>query len=584
MVLSGIVKARGGLFQCFFKAMRLLVLFGFYGLRQNWRLQIEEVELDNDNRAIAGVDFEFKTLVSILLPVDEVEPQFLQECLVSLGNQIYPHWELCISLGESVLSENRQLLSRFADQDRRLKMISRSNENGASVNAALSMAEGEYICLLHPADKLPVNSLCEIAKELNRNKNLDMIYGDENQIDCSGRLGHPWLKPGWSPEMLESCWYTGNFTCYRAELLRELGGFREEFGDSSSYDLVLRFTEKYLSIKHIQKILYHWRRLPGSNGIPYTPRDNTYNEALRALSERGVRLTGEGEAHFTPAIGCYELIYSIKGCPLVSIIVPTTGKSTDYGPRRVNMVENLIKQIREMTTWKNIEILIIDHNKQVPPETRNSLQNLQCRLLDYDGEFNFSRMNNLAAREADGKYLLFMNDDLEIISKNWLEKLLHHAQKSEVGVVGCKLWNTYGKVQHIGVVFNETAIKYGFGFLPGHIGYDFDVDSIDPLLLYANQNYLAVTGAAMMTPTSHFKALNGFNEELKIVYNDIDYCLKNVKSGYRVVLAANVEFYHHDSRSRDNTSFNEDEVKIFSETWGEYICNECQVSARPSKS
>jgi GT2 family glycosyltransferase len=488
-------------------------------------------------------NFGYRPLLSVLLPVLAPEPERVEQALDSLLRQIYPTWELCACKNGYTRERVRQVLARYERLDERIKVmdLERNMSGSSSLNTTLSVAEGEFVCLLGHADELAPNSLFEVAKLLQEHPSADLIYSDEDSIDGEGNRFGPRFKPDWSPDLLLSADYVSRLSVYRRGLLEELGGFGEGFGGAEDYDLVLRATERTEKIHHIPKVLYH-RRTAADSLVPSGGSEGrTRAASRRALSEALGRRGIEGSVEGGNLPGTFRVRRKIVGEPKVSIIVATRDN--------VSLLKSCIESIERLTTYRNYEILIID-NDSTEPATLEYLAKTPHRVIPFREEYNYSRINNLGVSQSKGEYVLLLNDDTEVISGEWLEAMLEHAQRPEVGAVGAKLIYPDGRVQHAGVVtgvghsWMRGVATHAYQFYPsdasGHMG-----------TLATTTNYNAVTAACMMVRKGVYEEVGGFNEEnLPLSFDDVDLCLRIRERGYLVVYTPHAELYHHETMTR----------------------------------
>lgn len=479
----------------------------------------------------------YRPLISIIMPVYNTDRAWLEQAIQSVVDQIYPHWELCIADDGSTKSHVKEVLQRYAQQDARIKVTFLPKNTGISVasNHALSLASGEFVGLLDHDDKLSVDALYEVVKLLQSHPDADMIYSDEDKIALDGQRCDPFFKPDWSPDMFFCYMYTCHFGVYRKKVIDEIGGFRAGYEGSQDYDLVLRFVEKSSRILHIPKILYHWRKVPGSTADDNNAKGNIpHLAAKRAIEEALTRRGIEGVVQDGLAQGTYRVKRRIRGSPLVSIIIPTRD--------RVDLLKQCIASI-DRTEYKNLEVIIVDNNS-TEPETKNYFSSLSHTVLPYTEVFNFSAINNYASKRAKGDYLIFMNNDIEIISGEWLSAMLEHAQRKEVGAVGAKLLYPDNRIQHAGIILGIGGVaghshKYSQN---GYHGYFSQIDII--------RNFSAVTAACLMVRKEVFEEVNGFDEDLRVAFNDVDLCLRIRQRGYLIVYTPYALLYHHESATR----------------------------------
>jgi len=508
--------------------------------------------------------FSYRPKFSIVVPVYNVEEKWLRRFIKSVQSQVYPDWELCIADDCSTAPHIRPLLLNYAASDPRIKLVFREINGHISkaTNSAIELATGDFMCLMDNDDEIAPNALYEFAHLLNQDAQIDMIYSDEDKIDIHNKRYDPFFKPDWSPESLEGSMYTAHFACYQMSIVREVGSFRTGYDGAQDYDFVLRFSERAKTIVHVPKILYHWRAILGSAAATTDAKDYALEAAVRALTDRANRMSGGGEVKPGHHPGSFDVRYAIQGSPLVSVVIPSAGRVAKVRGESIDLLVGVVRSIYEKNTYRNFEVIIVD-NGDLRLETIEALSAYSCRFVHFKGEFNIATKMNMGAEQAHGEYLLFMNDDIEAIAQDWMECMLQLAQRPGVGVVGAKLYFENDKLQHVGVAF--------WNGLPYHIGRE--IPGTDPGYFHsscANRNYLAVTGAVMMSRRSVFEEVGGFDERLAINYNDIDYCLKVFQSGRRVVFAAGAELYQYESMSRKRTVA-EDEIKLFQDRWMDLV-------------
>lgn len=510
-----------------------------------------------------------KPLISILIPVYNVEPRWLIRCVRSIQKQSYRHWELCLADDCSTNTDVRPTLKRLAAADRRIKVVYRT-ENGhisKATNSALEIANGEYIALVDNDDELHKHALFEIVSCINDHPDADLIYSDEDKIDVNHQRRDPHFKPNWSPDTILSSNYISHLGVYRKSIVDEIGGFRAGYEGSQDYDLVLRFTEKTDHIYHVPKVLYHWRTIEGSTALGGDQKNYPYLAGVRALEDAIARRQWIAKVEDIPGIPYYNVVFKPSQDNLVSIIIPTRD--------RADLLKTCIDSITAKTTYKNYEIIVVD-NGSVEKETQDLFAdyeqaNQRFRLLRLDIPFNFSILNNEAAKIAKGDVLLFLNNDVEIIHGDWLERMLGRAIREKTGAVGAKLYYPDDRIQHAGLVL-------GLGGVAGHI---FSLNDKRNPGYFArsmiNYNYSAVTGACLMVRKSIFDQVGGFEEKLSVAFNDIDLCIKLLNKGYFNLFCADVQLYHHESVSRGKEDSPEklDRLQIESqymeEKWGELL-------------
>ena len=499
-----------------------------------WMLQNEQQYKEPEQ------ELEYKPLISVVVPVYNVEPQMLTACIQSVQNQTYDNWELCLVDDCSTDARVRETLRQFEGVERiKIKYRSENGHISRTTNDGIAMAEGEFVALLDCDDLYAENALYEIAKKLNEDHTLDFIYSDEDKLSEDGtKRRNPFFKPDWSPDTFMSLMYTCHLAVYRKSLLDEMGGLRVGLEGSQDYDLVLRVMEKTNRIGHVPKILYHWREREEStaNDISAKPYiiETTKKAKLEALERRGVK----GHLEYIQDIVMFRVVYEVVGNPRVSIIIPS---KDNY-----DILKQCLTSIRKETKYQNYEIIVVDNGsaEETHAKYTQMCKELECKYHYAPMEFNFSKMCNIGAHLADGQFLLFLNDDIRVEGAEWLERMLGHAQQPHTGAVGCKLiYPNTNLIQHVGVV--------SFMVGPGHAFQRIN----DDLNCYWGRNkleynYSAVTGACLMIDRNKYDQVGGFSEQLPVAYNDIDLCFNLVEAGYYNVVRTDVRLYHYESVSR----------------------------------
>ena len=510
---------------------------------ERWMTVHNPSEADFEAMRAAIGRFDRRPLISIIMPVYNTPERYLRAAIVSVRNQIYPHWELCIADDNSSSREHREILAEYAAIDARIKVVYRTDNGHIShaSNSALELATGEFVGFLDHDDVLAREALYEVASVINRHADADMVYSDEDKIDDNGHRSEPFFKPDWCPDSFLSRMYTCHFGVYRRYLVEAVGRLRPGFEGSQDYDLVLRLTERTTRIHHIPKVLYHWRAHPTSMAGDTSTKPYAAIAAERALNEALVRRDEPGVANALPdRPGTYIVRYQIKSPGLVSVIIPTRDHGED--------VDRCLTTFFEKTTYTNFEIVLLD-NGSTDPESlavfeRWARKDRRIRIVRYDVPFNFSQIINYAVAQSNGQYLLFLNNDTEIITADWIEAMVEQAQRPTIGAVGAMLLYPDGSVQHAGVVIGVGGVaghshKYFPGDAPGYFS-----------ALKAVNNYSAVTGACLMVRRDVFEKVGGFDEKFAIAFNDVDFCLKLRQAGYHNVYLPHAKLYHHESKSR----------------------------------
>lgn len=486
-----------------------------------------------------------KPLISVLMPVYNTPEKLLREAIDSVRAQIYENWELCIADDCSTKPYVRRVLNEYAKRDPRIKIVLRDKNGHIShaSNSALELVTGEWVALLDHDDLLRSHALAEIVLEVDRHPDAELIYSDEDKIDAEGRRYDPCFKPDFSRELFRSQNYLNHLTVHRAENIRAVGGWRPGFEGSQDYDLNLRVFERIgpERIRHIPKVLYHWRAVEGSTALGGSQKSYAYVAGLRALEEHVERMDIPAKAEESPGTASYRLHFFVpEPQPFVSLIVPTRDK--------VELLRNCVESIREKTTYGNYEVLVVD-NGSVEEETLayfSELKNAKnVRVLHYDKPFNYSAINNFAVGKAKGSIIGLVNNDIEVISPGWLTEMVSWAAQPDVGCVGAKLYYANDTIQHGGVIVGLGGIaNHSHKHFPRHHPGYFS-------RLKVLQNLSAVTAACLLIRKSVFEEVGGLNEiDLTVAFNDVDLCLKVGAAGYSNVWTPYAELYHLESVSR----------------------------------
>lgn len=519
-------------------------------------------------------NIKYKPKMSIIMPTWNTEEKWLRRAIESVKNQIYENWELCIADGGSTKSDTKNVLQEYANSDPRIivNYLSENMNISGNSNQALNLASGEFVGFLDHDDELTPDALIENVKLLNLHPEADLIYSDHAKIDEYGVVYDQEFKPDWSPELLLSYCYIGHLKIIRKTLMDEVGGFRSEFDGSQDYDLLLRVTEKTEKVYHIPEILYFWRATKSSLAQSACSKPHSIERGRMAVEDALKRRGICGEVSVPDfalknKLGIYEIKFSIKTRELVTIIIPTKDN--------VDLLKRCLDSIETKTKYDNYEILILDNNSQ-KAETLNYFTTIKnkCRIIKVSTEgFNFSKLVNFGAYNANGNIIILLNDDTEVITPSWIEDMLGWIHGDEkIGAVGCKLIYNDERIQHAGVVLGMCGHPADHAFkLSDHRNGGY--------LNYANvvRNYSAVTGACLMVRRSLFDQTGGFDEKnLPISFNDVDFCLRLIDSGLRVVYTPRAMLYHHEGQSRGigEKIDNPREIEYFETKWGDLILDD----------
>jgi GT2 family glycosyltransferase len=500
---------------------------------------------------IADRELAYRPLVSVIMPVYNAEEDWLREAILSVREQSYENWELCIADDCSPDDNVRRVLIAEADDDSRIKVVFRERNGGISEasNSALAMATGEWVGLLDHDDLLQPHALHRMVEYVTAHADVDLVYSDEDKLLTDGRRGMPFFKPDWSPELLTTNNYMCHFTMIRATVLHDVGGFRMGFDGSQDHELFLRVTDGGRKVGHVPDILYTWRMLPGSSALSVDAKPRATAARRAAIEEALKRRGAPARVENGRWPGWFDVRYSLEDTPTVSVIIPTRD--------RVDLLRRCIESIYRVSSYPHLRVVVVDNDSR-DPATLEFLRNPGLTVIPHPGNFNYAAILNHAVRDLDaapGEHLLFLNNDMEVVVPDWIEAMLEHSQRPEVGAVGCRLVYPDGRPQHEGV---------GLGI--GGTANNLDLSSYFGLG-FAVRDVSAVTGAAMMMRRSTFEEVGGFDEGLRIAFNDIDLCMRLRRAGYRVVYTPLAEVIHDESASRGRMHPLEDEAH-FAARWG----------------
>ena len=513
------------------------------------------------------------------MPVYNTPQQWLVKAIESVRNQIYPHWELCISDNASTLPHIKMVLDEYSLIDSRIHVVYRETNGhiSANSNTALTLASGEFIALLDSDDELPEHALFWVAHEINRHPDADLIYSDSDIISENGIRFDPYFKPDWNPSLILSQNYFCHLGVYRLSIIKRVGGFREGFEGSQDHDLVLRCAEKTTlgRIQHIPRILYHWRAIPGSTASAsgLTAKPYAWEAGKMAIEEHLTRMGVLGTVKPSPAGDHYQVSYFFKGqFPRVSIVI-TSGCDP-----HVNKfcIENLLSRI----TYPDFEILLMISSVSYKiPEQAEFLKGItddqRVKILVYEDHLiNYSRINNWAVAQSKSSILCFMKDRIEIITNDWLEKLVTRVHLPEVGVAGPLILYPDNRIESAGIILGLGGVAGAqFEGLPFGKPWYFGCAENE-------QDLSCVTAACMVLRREVFYEVGGFNENLAVAFNDVDLCIRIRKAGWRILWTPEVELYHHESvligkhNSPERAILFQAEVDYMRKLWGKTLDND----------
>lgn len=491
--------------------------------------------------------FERMPKISILVPLWNTPQDFLQEMIGSVQKQTYGNWELCLADGsDDDHAYVGEYCRRLAETDGRIvyQKLQRNEGISGNTNQCYKLATGEFIGLFDHDDILHPCALYEYVKVINE-QDADFVYCDEATFKSPDidKMITMHFKPDYAIDNLRANNYICHFSVFARNLLEGTELFRTQFDGSQDHDMILRLTDNARKVVHIPKLLYYWRAHAGSVAGNIEAKPYVVEAARGAVADH---LRRHGFSHFTiTSTRAFETIfkisYEIIGEPKISIVIPNKDHTED--------LRRCIKSIVEKSTWENYEIIVVENNsetKEIFSYYEELKNNPQIKVVTYDGEFNYSRINNLGVSQATGDYVLLLNNDTQVITVNWMEELLMYAQRQDVGAVGGKLYYGDKTIQHAGVVIGLGAHRTA-----GHVHYRQKRENLGYMgrLCYA-QNMTAVTGACLMVKKALYEEAGGLDESFAVSLNDVDFCLKLRSMGYLNVFTPFAELYHFESISR----------------------------------
>lgn len=489
--------------------------------------------------------FDFQPKISIVIPLYKTQEKYLRQLVETIKEQTYPNWELCLSDGSGANSPIAGLLESLVASDERIKVVSHeeSLQISENTNAAIEIATGDYIAFADHDDELTPNALFECVKALNKNRDVKVLYSDEDKMSMDGhKFFQPHFKPDYNPDLLCTVNYICHLFVVDRKVIEQVGTLRKEFDGAQDYDFIFRCIEVVSpeEICHVPKILYHWRCHEESTAENPESKTYAFESGKRAIEEHYRRTGIDAEVYQGEFLGLYRTRFHRDHDPLISIIIPNKDHIDD--------LKRCMDSIDQKSTYKNYEYIIVENNSTDDATfqfyKKLEAENPKAHVVYWDKEFNYSAINNYGAAFAKGEYLLLLNNDTEIINEDCLEELLGYCMRSDVGAVGARMYYEDDTIQHAGVVI-------GFGGIAGHCfvlqprgttGYCHRI--------ICAQDYSAVTAACMMVKREAFDKVGGLTEELAVAFNDIDFCMKLREAGYLIVYNPYAELYHYESKSR----------------------------------
>lgn len=596
-LIRGQVKSRGGALAVYRELRGVLRNEGMAGIKlrlsraraisaapgspmidvyQDWVERFDSIDDEKREKLKAQLKSLARTpLISIVVPTYQTAEVYLREMIESVQAQIYTNWELCIADDASPDTGVARVVNEYAAADSRIKFVRRA-ENGhisEASNSALELATGEYIALLDHDDILPEHALFVIARYINAHPEGRLFYSDEDKLLPGNLRSSPYFKSDWNPELILAQNMFSHFGVYETAVMREVGGFRKGFEGSQDHDLILRCIEVtgHRAVVHVPHILYHWRVIPGSTSSSLAEKPYALMASIAAIEGHLERTGSPGTVtQAVPGTNMLRVRYAMPDTqPKVSIVIPTRDK--------VEILRQCVESILEKTVYANYEIIVVD-NGSSEKATLDFFDEIRVhknvQILRDERPFNFSALNNGAVRQASGDYVCLLNNDIEVISPDWLSELMSHAVRPGNGAIGAALWYPNDTLQHGGVLV-------GIGDLAGHMHHkmprgDYGYFGRAALI----QNVSAVTAACLVVKKSIYEEVGGLDEGLAVAFNDVDFCLKIREAGYRNVFTPFAQLYHHESATRGsdhqpetNDRFRR-EVDFMTQRWGDLVEND----------
>ena len=518
-------------------------------------------------------ELDYNPLISVLIPVYNIGKEYLSKCLDSILNGHYQNFEICLVDDCSKNEETIETLKEYEQKDERIKVKYRK-ENGhisRTTNDALEMAKGEFVALVDNDDELTEDALYCVARALNEDNTLDFIYSDEDKLDYRGNRYYPNFKPDYSPDTLMALNYICHLAVIRKKIVEEVGGFEVGLEGSQDHDLFLKIVEKTDRIYHIPKILYHWRIVKGSTSETLDNKEYAIEKGRLAVENALKRRNLSGTVTTEQKCLHYIVNYDVKEEPLVSIIIPTK----DYA----DITEQCLKSIYEKTDYKNYEIIVMNNNSE-KKETFDLFDKYKkkyknFRVIDANYEFNYSKINNDAVKNAKGEYICLLNNDTEVISSNWLTSMVGYASLPYIGAVGAKLLFPDNTIQHCGIIL-------GLGGTAGHIGVNLPEDDLLNFgRLLVPFDCSAVTAACLLVSKKKYLEVNGLEENLTVAFNDVDFNMKLLEKGYYNICLPQAKLYHYESKTRGYDTTSEKHKRFLKEK--EYMFNKWEDKIKNDK-
>ena len=513
--------------------------------------------------------FGYEPKISIVVPMHNTNEQFFLDLLNSLLNQTYKNWELCLADGSEKQNENIYAVCMANSKNVKYKFLEENNGISENTNEAIKMADGDFIAFVDHDDVLPIFSLYEVVKTINENPEVEFIYSDEDKLDENDNRFAPYFKPDFSPETIECHNYITHLVVVKKELLQKVGMLDSRFDGAQDFDFVLRATENTKNIVHIPKILYHWRAHRNSTANDVYSKTYAYEAGAYVIAEHLRRTEKYGVVGVPGEVpGMYQVKFAFEGTPKVCIVIP----NCDH----YKVLKKCLKSILTLTTYENYEVLIVENNSK-EKSTFNYYKKIQknpkIRVITCPiNEFNYSKIINFGVKNTDAEYILQLNNDTKLLTPDWLENFIGYAQNKEIGAIGARLYYPDKSIQHAGIAYGidgkagNLLVNLPYG-VHGYFGREAMVANVS-----------AVTGACLFARREIYEEVGFMDDELfKVSFNDVDFCLKILEKGYRLVYNPYVELIHYESKSRgyedtpEKLARFETESKNFQSKWSKLL-------------
>jgi len=545
---------------------------------QSWIDHVEKPSLHSDVQIKNNLSaWKLVPKISVLMPVYNTNERYLRECINSVINQSYTNWELCIADDKSSLEHVKKVLEEYEAADSRIKVVYREVNGHIShaTNSALAIADGEFVAFIDHDDTIAKDALYHFAEAINDKPQTKFLYSDEDWTDAPGNRVRPHFKSDWNPDLLYSHNYITHMCVFNKALIDSVDGIRVGVEGSQDYDLLLRCIDKLKreEISHIPRVLYHWRAIEGSTALSAGEKSYSDDAGLTALQDHiQVQSSGLAEVTCSDLPNIYKVTWPVPSPePLVSLLMPTRDQKA--------VTEIAIRSILEVSNYQNFELIVLDNGSE-KAETLEFFEQIQkedarVKVLRYDHPFNYPAINNFGVEKSSGEFICLINNDIEVISPNWLNELVGHASRPDIGCVGAKLYYENDTVQHGGVIM-------GIGGVAGHSHRGCPrSESGYVARLFVVQNLSGVTAACLVVRRSVYEEAGGLDaKNLPIAFNDVDFCLKVRELGYRNLWTPYAELYHYESVSRgyedtpEKLARFDKESEFMKQKWGDILTSD----------